>query len=43
MEEQNQNEKKAWLTPVIEELDIKGTMGGPFHWPIEHVDYHPLS
>ena len=28
MEEQDQNEKKTWLTPEIEDLDSKETNGG---------------
>jgi len=41
MEETDQNEKKAWLTPVIEELDIRETMGGAAHYFHESVFYHP--
>jgi len=40
MEEQDQNEKKTWLAPVIEELEITKTMSGFVHesWT-EDIDY----
>jgi len=43
MEEQDQNEKKAWLAPVIEDLDIEETSSGAFDLDTEDAVYNPAS
>lgn len=41
MEEQDRNEKKTWLTSVIEELDAESTSSGAFPQTIENYVWSP--